>query len=263
MVSGVKSYTVGQLVGVSNLGTFQRCALNWAWSDELDMRGRRRARIPATILLPRRWRRSWPGAVVVIIIALAAAYDRGAFSGKNNAPRPSDAVQVSGPKVRDADLVRYHNQAFRVARVIDGDTLDLDVPDGVADRTRVRLWGVDAPEIRGQSGATLQFGRAATKFVQEAVEEKEVHVELSPKTTRDRYGRLLAYIYIQRGGIMLNEQLIELGYGRAEDRFSHHYKNRFAAAERRAKRAMLGVWQASDVAATTELTGEPEDNEQH
>lgn len=227
------------------------------------MRGRRRARIPATIRLPRRWRRSWPGALVVIIIALAAAYERGAFSGRGNASRLSDAVQVSGPKVREADLERYHSQTFRVARVIDGDTLDLDTPDGAADRTRVRLWGVDTPEIRGQSGATLQFGRAATEFVQEAVDGMEVHVELSPKSTRDRYGRLLAYVYIERGGVMLNEQLIELGYGRAEGRFPHHYRDRFAAAERRAKKAKLGVWQGSDVAATTELTEDFEYKQQN
>lgn len=206
------------------------------------MRRRSRPRLPDTIRLPRQWRRSWPGVLIVILIALVVAYDRGALSGQRNEPGSAATGREDNHRRRQEDLGRYHNRAFRVSRVIDGDTLDLDVADGTEGRTRVRLWGVDTPEIRGETGPLLAFARTATEFTRETVEGRDVYVELSPKQTRDRYGRVLAYIYMDRNGVMLNEQLIELGLGQSDRRFPHHYLNRFEAAERRAQQKGLGMW---------------------
>lgn len=48
----------------------------------------------------------------------------------------------------DGDFQKYHQKQFRVHRVIDGDTIDLDIPDGLKQQTRVRLWGIDTPETK-------------------------------------------------------------------------------------------------------------------
>ena len=45
----------------------------------------------------------------------------------------------------DADFQKYHRKTFTVLEVIDGDTLDIDIPDGEHDDTRIRLIGVDTP----------------------------------------------------------------------------------------------------------------------
>jgi len=69
-----------------------------------------------------------------------------------------------------------------------------------------------------------------------------VQVVLSPRQTRDRYGRLLAYVFLEPGGAMFNEMLIEEGFAYADPRFDHHYETRFAAAERRARERKAGLW---------------------
>ena len=58
---------------------------------------------------------------------------------------------------------------------------------------------------------------------------------------RDSYGRLLAYVVFSSGEIA-NETLIENGSARSYDRFSHRYRSRFEAAEKRARDRNLGVW---------------------
>ncbi|MCE5184542.1 MAG: hypothetical protein LLF76_00255 [Planctomycetaceae bacterium] len=56
------------------------------------------------------------------------------------------AVQRS--TTESSDRQKYHGRAFTVLEVIDGDTLDIDIPDGKFPDTRIRLLGVDTPETR-------------------------------------------------------------------------------------------------------------------
>jgi micrococcal nuclease len=140
------------------------------------------------------------------------------------------------------DFDRYHDHAFTVASVIDGDTLDLDVRDGRHDTTRVRLWGVDTPEVHTDGGGPDHFGPEATEFARRLVEGRLVRVELVPnRSTRGIHGRLLAYIYLADGS-MLNQRLIAEGYAYADLRFEHPRMNRFRLVEKRAERAGLGLW---------------------
>jgi micrococcal nuclease len=187
-------------------------------------------------LIARRWRRSLTGSLVVLLVALAAAYDRGTFSRSGVAP---DAAVETGPSL---DLDRYHDREFRVAHVVDGDTLDLEVADGVKPRTRVRLWGVDAPELQRGDDRSLQFGREAADFARVTLEGRDVYIALSPHQTRDKYNRLLAYVFLERGGVLFNELLIEQGYAQANRRFPHAYRERFASAEKHAKKNRRGLW---------------------
>ncbi len=140
------------------------------------------------------------------------------------------------------DWERYHNQSFRVMRVVDGDTLDIDAPDGVKPTTRIRLWGVDTPEIARGKKAGMYFGEQASTFAKSVLDNRSVHVVLSPKNTRGRYGRLLAYVFLERGGDMFNEMLISKGYAYADLRYKHHYYNQFRDLEKRARRSGVGLW---------------------
>jgi len=150
----------------------------------------------------------------------------------------------AGPsQADDLDRMRYHNRAFQVVDVVDGDTVDVGARDGRFPSTRVRLWGVDTPEVAGSRDGEMHFGREASAFTREALRGKSVRLQLSPDRTRDVYGRLLAYVVIEPGGACLNELLVETGYAYADGRFRHHYTSRYEGLERWAKKHRLGLWE--------------------
>jgi len=139
------------------------------------------------------------------------------------------------------DYESYHGKAFRVVYVVDGDTLDVNAPDGRRDRTRVRLWGVDTPETRHPDKAVQHFGPEATAFTRQACAGREVTLGLVHGTTRGRHGRLLAYVTVA-GGRMLNRQLVRLGYAYADPRYEHPRKGEFERLQAEAMAARRGLW---------------------
>ena len=144
-------------------------------------------------------------------------------------------------KAPPADVAKYHLKSFHVVRVVDGDTLDVDCPDGTSPRTRMRLWGVDTPETVKPESPVEHFGPEAAEFTRAAAAGKQVTLELEPRHTRDKYGRLLAYVFLEDGR-MLNRVLVEQGYGYADPRFQHRYFDEFARLQRHAMREHLGLW---------------------
>jgi micrococcal nuclease len=104
----------------------------------------------------------------------------------------------------------------------------------------VRLIGVDTPETYG--GRDQCFGPEATRFVRGLLPVgTRVRYEVG-RDPRDRYDRLLAYVYL-RGGASLNRRLVREGYATVltiapNDR----YARVFEAAEHAARRAGAGMW---------------------
>ena len=123
----------------------------------------------------------------------------------------------------------------RVQRAVDGDTLLLD------DRTRVRLLGVDTPETKKPDWPVEPFGPEAHDFTSQHVEGRKVRLEFD-KERHDKYGRVLAYVYLDDW--FLNEELIRAGLGRAitNHPYSESMKRRFRAAQREAQRERRGIW---------------------
>jgi len=141
------------------------------------------------------------------------------------------------------DAEKYHGQSFTVQRVVDGDTLELAVPDAREATTTVRLWGVDTPETVHPDRPPGYFGPQATAFTRRLAAEKRVRLELEPHRTRGRYGRLLAYVFLPDGR-MLNRLLIEEGYGYADPRFPHSRRREFQRLQQQAMAAGRGLWKA-------------------
>lgn len=187
-----------------------------------------RVRSPVAFVRHRRRVRRTVAASVTIVLALLIVLDRQGW------------LLVS----RD-DLAAYHGQSFRVVRVIDGDTLDVAAPDGASPTTRVRLWGVDTPEVaKPELGVAAEPGaEAATQFTTQLARDAVVTLELEPHRLRGRYGRLLAYVRLP-DGTMLNEQLLLAGLARADDRWPHQFAERFAMLELQARRERVGLWTA-------------------
>jgi endonuclease YncB( thermonuclease family) len=139
---------------------------------------------------------------------------------------------------RPAETGRFRfddEQSYRVQRVVDGDTLLL------AGGTRVRLIGVDTPELARDGRPDEPLAREASDFTRREVEGRDVTLEFD-RDRRDRYHRVLAYVYVD--GRMLNEELIRAGYSRAETRFSYRSdrKRRFQDAEAEAREHRRGLW---------------------
>jgi micrococcal nuclease len=173
-----------------------------------NVRGRRRFPLPRRTVTLR-------VAAVVMLTALAAWQ----FVFNNPAPPASHEPGATA-------LVR---------RAVDGDTLLL------ADHTRIRLLGVDTPETVRPDAPVEPWGPEAHEFTRAHVEGRTVRLEFD-KERRDKYDRVLAYVYL--GDWFLNEELIRVGMGRAitNHPYSEAMKRRFRAAEREAQEKRLGIW---------------------
>jgi micrococcal nuclease len=124
---------------------------------------------------------------------------------------------------------------FVVKRAVDGDTLLL------TNGNRVRLIGVDTPETKHPDLPDQPFGPEASEYTRNRVEGKRVRLEFD-KEREDRFGRILAYVYINDA--LLNEELIRSGLGRAITHFPYSpaKKRLFRQAEQDAKRERRGIW---------------------
>ncbi len=128
---------------------------------------------------------------------------------------------------------------FRVLEVADGDTITVDM-NGV--KETVRFIGVDTPETHDPRKPVQCFGRAAAAFTKDLLDGKEVRLEADPlNTNRDRYGRLLRYVYLA-DGTLVNTELIRQGYGFAYLSFPFTKLDEFRDLERQAREQNKGLW---------------------
>ncbi len=140
------------------------------------------------------------------------------------------------------DFAQYHGRPFPVEHVVDGDTLHLGVPDASGPVTKVRLIGIDTPELGGSGKTPMYFGREAAAFAQRLALGQTVTVYLDERAgNRDRYGRLLAYIELPDGKF-LNEELLLEGCAYADLRFRHGYYQKYQQLEASARTLKKGLW---------------------
>ena len=163
--------------------------------------------------------RAVPGRSISLAVALAVA----------PAPVPTDAAPMLEATVVHVD---------------DGDTIDVRV-DGHVER--VRYIGIDAPEIAHDAGSVSERGgEAATRLNVALVGGKRVRLELD-REARDRYGRLLAYVWL--GDTMANLEMVRRGYAQTLTIPPNtRYEEWFARAQDAALAARLGLWGDGDLA---------------
>lgn len=142
----------------------------------------------------------------------------------------------------EGDWRTYQNQTVTVLEVIDGDTIDVNIPDGKFPDTRVRLLGVDTPETRHPTIGQMYYGPEATAYTNEKALGRRVTLKLDTVgDIRDRYGRLLAYVVLEDGAV-LNAELIRDGYGYAYLSFPHSHSAEYEALMERAIAEDRGLW---------------------
>lgn len=98
-------------------------------------------------------------------------------------------------------------------RVVDGDTVDLriDLGLGITIQRRIRLYGVDAPEIFGVHKLSDEYeqGEITTLWLKEQIEGKEIQIQTF-KDRKGKFGRYLATLY--RDGVNINTKMVEEGF---------------------------------------------------
>ena len=155
-------------------------------------------------------------------------------------PQPS----VSTSQTQDVnDWNKYDGKTFTVTKAVDGDTIDIDIPDGKYRTTRIRLLGVDTPETKKPHTPVMYYGPEASKFTADTVLGKKVTVIMDRLSgPRDKYHRLLAYIKLDNGKI-LNEELISEGFAYAYTPFKHSYYDKYIQLEKTAREQKKGLWE--------------------
>lgn len=128
---------------------------------------------------------------------------------------------------------------YRVVSFEDGDTIVIDM-NGTQER--VRFIGVDTPEVKDPRKPVQCFGKAASNFTKTLIGTQPVRLEADTENTnRDRYNRLLRYVYIS-DGTLVNAKIIEEGYGFAYTSFPFSKKEEFRALEQTARTHNKGLW---------------------
>jgi micrococcal nuclease len=146
-------------------------------------------------------------------------------------------------RLKAYDVEKYQSKTFSIVNVVDGDTIDIDIPDGRFNHTRIRLWGVDTPETKSKEYGVMYYGPEASEFTKKLSLRKAVTIYLdTTKHTRDKYDRLLAYIQLP-DGVFLNEVLLSEGFAYADLRFRHSFYNKYQQLEASARSLKKGLWE--------------------
>ena len=177
-----------------------------------------------------------PLARPVAALALAAL----ALGGCGDAEGP--AAERSGERRSDDPDVGRGT----VTRVVDGDTIRVRLADGGEER--VRLLGIDAPEVSTTRTGRPECGGRQARAAAQRLADRSADVLLLPDAAtggRDQYGRLLAYVVPAAGGVSWQEELLGEGwvqvYLRPDQAIGRIDQFRAAAAAARRERA--GVWE--------------------
>ena len=176
----------------------------------------------------RAWAMATGGFLVLVLL----------FGGISNAvSRHAEPTSGGGPSgASHAAEQTDHDATVKVTRVVDGDTIDIS--PSVEGRSRVRLIGMDTPEVYF---GTQPYGPEASAFAKRELDGREAKLELDVQKI-DPYGRLLAYVYLPDGR-MFNETLLEEGYAQvATFPPNVKYQERFLKAQREAREANRGLW---------------------
>lgn len=152
--------------------------------------------------------------------------------------KPSIALKSETKNNDNFNLLQPAKKEFYpCTRVVDGDTIVVEI-DGVQEK--IRLIGVDTPETVHPSKSVEYFGKESSDFTKKIVTGKKVYLEYDLQR-RDKYGRLLAYVYLENG-IFINAEIIKQGYGFAYTKYPFKYLDEFRHYEKLARENNIGLW---------------------
>lgn len=151
-------------------------------------------------------------------------------------------VVIQGFRVKDPDVIGVSDnisqgEYYKVLDVVDGDTIKIE------EVGTVRAIGIDTPETVDPRKDIECFGMEASNKAKDLLENQLVRIEFDESQGAvDKYGRVLAYIYLEDGR-MFNEIMIKEGYAHEYTYDSEYkYQSDFKIAETFAKESQKGLW---------------------
>ncbi len=159
--------------------------------------------------------------LLVVLLVLTAC---------RGASRPGTPSTTTAPLVPNATVLR----------VVDGDTIVASI-DGTEER--VRLIGIDTPETKKPDTPVQCFGPEASDFTKSLLPKGTPVLLVRDIEARDKYDRLLAYVYRTRDGLFVNLDIMRQGFARLltiPPNVAH--VDEFVAAAKAARKENLGLW---------------------
>lgn len=140
-------------------------------------------------------------------------------------------------------------ELMKVTKVIDGDTIMVKIGEK---EESVRLIGVDTPETVDPRKTVQCFGKEASEEMKKLVENKMVRLEAdSTQTDKDKYNRLLRYVYLE-DGTLVNKKMIEEGFGfEYTYQIPYKFQTEFKEAQKVAEKNKMGLWADGACPTTT------------
>lgn len=130
-----------------------------------------------------------------------------------------------------------------VTRVIDGDTIHVNTDHG--EDEKIRLIGIDSPEMYIEDQDPQPYAREARKYLSDLVLHKRIRMHYDVDRY-DKYGRTLAYIYLE-DGTFVNAKMIEAGLARTitiAPNVEHSWY--LSELQRKARKERVGMWGNND-----------------
>ncbi|MFC6227125.1 thermonuclease family protein [Paenibacillus allorhizosphaerae] len=165
---------------------------------------------------------------VMILMLLATACGGGSKQGTGGFVQE---IYKQYPTLKDRKTT-----ITEVKRVVDGDTFETKAGD------KVRLIGVNTPETVKPGSPVEKFGKEASNFTKTKLTGKKVYL-FADAGDKDKYGRLLRYVFIDGDPVMFNETLVRDGYANTMSVAPNvMFQDLFRKQERQARESKRGLW---------------------
>jgi micrococcal nuclease len=111
--------------------------------------------------------------------------------------------------------IMFEYRIKQVSKVVDGDTIDVDIDLGfnISYSQRLRLAGIDTPESRTKDKLEKTLGVESKEYLKSKFKDAiDIVVKTEKPDSSEKYGRILGWVYIDGNTKSVNEQMIEDGY---------------------------------------------------
>lgn len=172
-------------------------------------------------------------AVVIIALFVGAQYFGWLPTGESTNSENSTMQQAT------KTATSTQPGTYAIDHFVDGDTIVVNM-NGKTET--VRMIGIDTPETHKPNTPVQCYGPAAAAYTKQVIGTGRVRLEAdSQSTNRDRYNRLLRYVYLSDGRL-LEAELIKNGYGFAYTQFPFGKSDEFVQLQAQAKASNKGLW---------------------